>query len=114
MKKFLLLMHENLEVLESLTEKDFGELFEAHSAWAEKMGQRGHLISGDGLEESGAMISTKHITVSKEPFITNRTMIGGYYLLQGETLDEILELSKDCPCHLWGGTTEIRQIMEYQ
>lgn len=106
-------MHENVEVLNSLSEKEFGELFNAHSVWADKLGKEGYLISGDGLDDSGVVIEGKNQSVKKEPFVNQGNMIGGYYLLKADSIDAIVEIAKSCPCHLWGGTTEIRPIMIY-
>jgi hypothetical protein len=113
MKKFILLLHENPETLGSFTENDFQKIFEAHSAWSEKLAASGHLLGGEGLAEDGAIISEKKAKVTHEPYV-NGTMVGGYYLLQGENMKEVVELAKECPCHLWGGTTEVRAIMDYE
>ncbi len=52
MKKFLLLLHENIEALENLSPKEMEELVNAHFNWATKLGENGHFISGDGLQDS--------------------------------------------------------------
>ncbi len=113
MKKFLLLLHENIEALENLSPKEMEELANAHLAWATKLGEKGHFISGDGLQENGTKITGKDCVVKDGLYIESKEMIGGYYLLQARDLETIIELAKECPCHLWGGTTEIRPIMDY-
>lgn len=114
MKKYLLLLHEDIEKIQKLSPKEMEELVNAHMAWAEKLGKSGYLISGDGLEESSIKISGKDCIVKDGTFLESKEMIGGYYLLQAKDVDSVIELAKDCPCHLWGGTTEIRPIMEYE
>ncbi|MEE9430629.1 MAG: YciI family protein [Melioribacteraceae bacterium] len=114
MKKFLLLLHENIKVLENLPPKEMEKLINAHIAWATKLGEKGHFVSGDGLQDSATMISGKDCVIKDGPYVESKEMIGGYYLLQAKDLDAIIELAKDCPCHLWGGTTEIRPIADYE
>ncbi len=114
MKQFLLLLHEDIEKMENLSVKEMQELVNAHMTWAEKLAKSGHFISGDGLQEKGYLISGKNAVVKDGPYIESKEIVGGYYLLQAETLETIIELAKDCPCHLWGGTTEVRQIMEME
>ncbi len=114
MKKFLLLLHENIEALENLSPKEMEELGNAHFNWATKLGESGHLISGDGLQDSTTKISGKDCVIKDGPYIESKEMIGGYYLLQAKDLETVIELAKDCPCHLWGGTTEIRPIADYE
>ncbi len=113
MKKFLLLLHEDSESLSKLSPKEMEELIHAHMAWAEELGQAGNLLSGDGLEEKGVQISGKECIIKDGPYLESKEILGGYYLIQAKDLDAAVEISKKCPCHLWGGTTEIRPIMEY-
>ena len=114
MKKFLLLLHDDMETISNLSPKEMENLINAHMAWAEKLANQGHMIAGDGLEEKSIRISGKDSIVKDGTFLESKEMIGGFYFLQAKNLDEIIEISKECPCHLWGGTTEIRPIMEYE
>ncbi|MEM9328574.1 MAG: YciI family protein [Bacteroidota bacterium] len=113
MKKFLLLLHDDTEQMSQLSPKDMEELVAAHMAWAEELGKSGHLIEGEGLEEKSVRITGKDAIIQDGNFLESKEIIGGFYYLQAKDLDEAIELSKSCPCHLWGGTTEIRPVMEY-
>lgn len=114
MKKFLLLLHEDSEKMSNLSPKEMEELVESHMAWATKLGKLGNLISGDGLQEKGVTITGKNSVIKDGIYLESKELIGGYYLLQAENLDAVVEMAKECPCHLWGGTTEIRPIMEME
>lgn len=113
MKKFLLLLHDNTEDLSQLSPKEMESLIQAHMEWAEKLATSGHLIAGEGLDEKSIRITGKDSIIKDGNFIETKEMIGGFYYLQANDLEEAIELSKGCPCHLWGGTTEIRPIMQY-
>jgi len=114
MKKYLLLLHEDAEHLQKLSPKEMEELVGAHMTWAEKLGAAGHLIAGEGLEEKSVRITGKECIVKDGTFLEVKEMIGGFYYLQAENLEQAIDLAKGCPCHLWGGTTEIRPIMAYE
>jgi len=114
MKKYLLLLHENVEQLQQLSPKEMEGLVNAHMAWATKLSESGNFIEGDGLEEKSVRILGKEAIIKDGPFVESKEMIGGYYLLQAENLDTVIKIAKECPCHLWGGTTEIRPIMDYE
>lgn len=114
MKKYLLLLHDDVEQINDLSPKEMEELVKAHMAWANKLGEAGHLISGEGLTEKSIQISGKDCIVKDGTFLESKEMIGGFYYLQAQDLDTIIEIAKECPCHHWGGTTEIRPIMEYE
>lgn len=114
MKRFLLLLHENSEKLGELSPKEVQELADAYMNWANKLAETGHLISGDGLHEKGFLITGKECIIKEGPYLESKELIGGYYLLQGDNLEIIVELAKECPTHYYGGTTEIRPIMEME
>lgn len=114
MKQFLLLLHEDIQKMSELSPKEMQEIANAHMVWADKLAKKGHLISGDGLHEKAVMITGKDCIIKDGPYLESKEIIGGYYLLQASDLETIVELAKECPTHLFGGTTEIRQIMEME
>jgi len=114
MKQFLLLLHEDIQKMSELSPKEMQEVANAHMNWAKKLVEAGHLISGDGLHPKGVLITGKDCVIKDGPYLESKEIIGGYYLLQADDLQTIVELAKECPTHLLGGTTEVRQIMEME
>jgi len=114
MKQFLLLLHEDIQSMRELSPKEMQEIAHAHMNWASKLAEAGHLIAGDGLHEKRILITGKEAVIKDGPFLESKEIIGGYYLLQAKDLASVIELAKDCPTHHFGGTTEIRPIMEMQ
>ncbi len=112
MKQFLLLLHEDMHQLKQLSPKEMQELAAAHMAWAAKLAEAGHFIAGDGLQEKSVVITGNDCIVKDGPYLESKEIIGGYYLLQAPDLETIIELAKACPTQFYGGTTEIRPIME--
>lgn len=114
MKQFLLLLHEDIKILNDLSPQEMEELAHAHLKWATQLAEEGHLISGDGLQEKGILISGKECIVKDGPYLESKEIIGGYYLLKADNLETVVEMAKGCPTHFYGGTTEIRPIMEME
>lgn len=114
MKKFLMLLHEDVSAIQQLSTREMEELVNAHMKYAEQLADSGHLISGDGLEENGKVFTEKGAIIKDGPYMESKEIIGGYYLIEARDMDEAVSLAADCPCHLWGGKTEIRQIMNYE
>lgn len=114
MKKFLLLLHEDIEKMSQLSPREMGNLVQEHTAWANKLAESGNLISGDGLNDDGVTIKGKDSVIKDGPYMESKEIIGGYYLIQAEQLEDVVKIARECPCHHWGGTTEIRQIMEME
>ena len=113
MKKYLLLLHEDMALMQKLSPKEIQELTKEHMEWAGQLAESGHLIAGEGLDMKSVKITGKDSIVKDGTFLEAKEMIGGFYYLQAKSLAEVIELTKSCPCHLWGGTTEIRPIMDY-
>ena len=114
MKKYLLLLREDIQQMKNLSPKEMEDLTNAHMAWAEKLAKKEYLISGDGLEQIGVQITGPECIVKDGTFLESTEMIGGFYLIQATNLDAAVAIAKECPCHLWGGTTEVRPIMDYE
>lgn len=114
MKQFLLLLHEDVQKMAELSPREIQEIAEAHMQWAVKLAEKGHLISGDGLHENGILITGKDSVVKDGPYLESKEIIGGYYLIQADDLQTAVTIAKECPTHHFGGTTEIRPIMEME
>ncbi len=114
MKKYLLLLREDIAVMQKLSPKEMQELMHAHMDWAQKLEASGNLLAGEGLAEKSIEISGKDSVVKDGMFMESKEMLGGFYFIQAKDLDAAIELSKGCPCHHWGGTTELRPIMDYE
>ena len=114
MKQFLLLLHEDIEKMNNLSPKEMETLANEHIAWAENLANAGQFISGDGLQEKSTLISGKDSVIKDGPYLESKEIIGGYYLLQAKDLATMVKIAKGCPCHKWGGTTEIRPIMDME
>jgi len=113
MKKFLLLLHEDIELSKKLSPREMEELVQEHIKWAAKLEESGHLISGEGLEPSSIILKGKDRTIQDGPYLETKEIIGGFYLLEAESVEKVIEIAKECPNNTWGGTTEIRPIAEY-
>jgi hypothetical protein len=47
------------------------------------------------------------------PFAATKEVLGGYYIVEGENLDDAIELAARIPAARLGGEVEIRPLVEY-
>lgn len=113
MNKYLLLLHEQVDLMQNLSPTEMEELIGSHIAWASQLAEEGHLIVGEGLQDSGITITGKESVLGNSTYLEAKEMIGGFYLIQAIDIDSAIEIAKNCPCHHYGGTTEIRPIAVY-
>jgi hypothetical protein len=81
----------------------------------EELQKAGAIISLDGLKPlvTGARVSFKSgkPQVTDGPFIEAKEVIGGYWMLQAKSKEEVVEWMKRCPADA-GDVIEIRPIFE--
>jgi hypothetical protein len=78
--------------------------------WIQKLRNDGKYIAGDPLQGGGKVVSSQRKIITDGPFAEGKEVVGGYFLIRAETLDEAVEMSKDCPIFENGGSVEVRAI----
>jgi len=78
--------------------------------WIQQLREQGKYIAGEPLQGGGKVVSSPRKIITDGPFAEGKEVVGGYFLLQAETLDEAAEISKNCPILETGGSVEVRAI----
>ena len=80
--------------------------------WFKGLSEQGKVLGGSPLDTEGKIVSgTNGRTIVDGPFAESKEAIGGYFLLQVETLDEAVTIAKQCPGLPHGATVEVRHIV---
>jgi hypothetical protein len=65
------------------------------------------------LEKEGKVVSGKNgRLVSDGPFAESKEAVGGYFLLEVNTLDEAVAIAQQCPGLPYGVKIEVRPVAE--
>jgi hypothetical protein len=82
----------------------------------EEMGKAVKILSLNGLQplNKGARVSfgSGKPTVTDGPFIETKEVLGGYWLVEARSKEELVEWARRCPADE-GDVIEIRQIFEF-
>lgn len=110
MPKFVLLLHDT-GFEPGLSPDQMQAIVQRYVAWRGKVASgrsvEGHKLSdGQGRVMRGTGSSMK---ITDGPYAEAREVLGGLFIIEAATYDEVLELCKDCP-HLEFGTIEIREV----
>src|SRR5580765_5543348 len=82
-------------------------------SWFERLTQAGKVKAGQPLEREGKIISgRKGKVVADGPFAESKEAVGGYFLLQVDSLEEAVAIAKECPGLEHGAIVEVRPIAE--
>ena len=82
-------------------------------AWFEGLKQRGIVKAGQPLAPEGRTISGKKgRAVLDGPFAESKEAVGGYLLLEAQSLEEVVAIAKSNPTLAHGITIEVRPVLD--
>jgi hypothetical protein len=112
MNYLLLIYGEETEAMPS-SPADAQAMFDAYSAFTERIAKSGVLRGGDALEPVAMATTVKvrsgDVVVTDGPFAETKEQLGGYYLIECADLDAAIEIAAGVPGAIYG-SIEIRPI----
>jgi len=94
-----------------LSPEEMQRLADQWMAWFSRLKDQGKAIAGNPLEREGKIVSGKNgRVVSDGPFAESKETIGGYFLLEVNTLDEAVAIAQECPGLSYGIQVEVRPV----
>jgi hypothetical protein len=107
-----MLLFRGTELRKSLSPEEMQKVSEDWMAWFRRLTQQGKAVAGNPLEREGKIVSGKERIVSDGPFAESKEAIGGYLLLDVETLEEAIAIARTNPALAYGTSIEIRPVTE--
>jgi hypothetical protein len=109
MAQYLILIYET--EASYATSEVWQEVGQAHSRFAEQVGELGaQILGGNALEPTMTATSIRGDVVTDGPFAETKEALGGYYLIEAADLDQALAVAKLCPAKFGG--VEVRPVMD--
>ena len=111
MKTFIMLLHD-AGFPADISPDEIQAIIQRYVAWRNKIQHNGRKVSGHKLTDGEGRVmrgSGDQTRITDGPYAEAREVIGGLFLVEANTYEEVVELSKDCP-HLDFGTIEIREV----
>jgi hypothetical protein len=114
--KYLLIMHMNPEIWESLTEAEREAVMGGHGKFIETIRESGEMISTEALGDPSASAVVRVRdgvpVVTDGPYLETKEYLGGYYLIDCESKERALELAALIPdASVDGLGIEVRPVM---
>jgi hypothetical protein len=99
---------------EGLSPEQIREIMSRWGAWMDRLTEEGKLQGAQPLDRHvGKIVSWKKgTTVVDGPLAESKEAIGGYFLLKLNSLEEALEIAKECPALEYGVQVEVRLIVD--
>jgi len=113
--KYLCLAYEEEGTLNALTADEWDALRRETLAYVETLRESGHLVITRALQ-SGRTAATVRVrrgrlSVTEGPFAETKEMVGGFFLIEAQDLDEAVRLASRWPSARLGAI-EVRPIEE--
>jgi hypothetical protein len=108
-----MLLYRTDEWYNRLSREELRNLMDQNKAWIERLSAQGKAKTGRALERAGAIVSGKNGRfVTDGPFAESKETIGGYLVLDVETIEEAIAIAQSSPGLAYGGSIEVRPIAE--
>lgn len=112
MSKFVLLLRDSGAFDPNMSPDEMQAIIERYVAWRAKVQQNGRSITGHKLTDSQGRVlngSGSALKITDGPYAEAREVMGGLFVIDAASYEEVVELCKDCP-HLEFGSIEIREV----
>jgi hypothetical protein len=108
-----LLLYRGNEWYKALSREELQKVVSQNKAWIDQLTAQGKATPGHALERKGATVFGKNgRLVSDGPFAESKEAIGGYLLLDVETIEEALAIAQSSPTLAYGTSIEVRPVAE--
>ena len=111
LSEFLFLMR-GTEWDGGLSPREAQDGLEKMMAWVETIRDRGLLVAGQPLTSKGRMVTGAGVSVTDGPFMESKEAVGGYFIVQAGSLEDAVEIAKECPTIKYGLFIEVRPIVQ--
>ena len=112
--EYLLLIHNAADAAES-SDEERQAMFAAFGKYTERLRDSGAFIAGDPLQPPHTATTVRSSggeTITTDgPFAETKEVLGGYYKIDVDSLDEAIEWAGQIPSLARGDAVEVRPIM---
>ncbi|MEP1095172.1 MAG: YciI family protein [Cyclobacteriaceae bacterium] len=107
MKQYLYVFRGGQGAYKEQSPEEMQAHMERWGSWMQKISAVGH-----PLQEEGKVVEKAGEVITDGPFTEGKEIVGGYVSLPANDMDHAIEMSKECPIFEYGGTVEVREIIE--
>jgi hypothetical protein len=110
--QYMLLVYDVNGAWPELSEDEMGKVYSEYRAVSENKATK-HSAQLQGTDTAKTVrIQDGERLVTDGPFAETKETLGGYYLVEAGSVDEALELAAQIPSARFGGSIEVRPIVE--
>ena len=115
MPQYMLLIYDDEAQRAAATEAEMGRLMQDYFAYTDSLTQRGALKDGAPLDPVSTARTVRvrdgQALVVDGPFAETKEQLGGFYMIECDTIEQAVEAAKMCPGAKYG-SVEVRPVMQ--
>ena len=112
--QYMLLIYNDEQQWESIPEDERKAFYTEYGQFTNDLREQGKLVSADELQPTSTATSVRvrddDTLVTDGPFADTKEVLGGYYLIEAESLDEAIEWAARIPSAR-SGVVEVRPVV---
>ena len=112
--QYMLLIYGDQNGWETLSEAERGEMMQAYGSFSQELRDSGSLVAGDALEPTETATTVRvrddETLTTDGPFAETKEQLGGYYLVEADSLDEAIGWAAKIPGARYG-SVEVRPVV---
>ena len=113
MAKFLFVYRSRKDSRDTMTPEEMQQILQKWHAWIGEGLRKGWMLeAGDALKREGRVVNAQKV-ITDGPFVEAKEIVGGFSIVQADTLDVAAEFAKGCPIFLRGGSVEVRPLQGF-
>jgi hypothetical protein len=113
--QYALLIYSDRRRWDAMSEAERGQMMQEYGVYSQALRDKGAYVDGNPLQPTQAATSVQvrdgERLVTDGPFAETKEQLGGYYIVDVESLDEAIEWAAKIPSARLG-TIEVRPVMQ--
>ena len=113
--QYLLMIYDDEKLLAGLSPEESAKLYQEYFECTTWLQEKGWFLGGNALQPTPSATSVRlregDRLVTDGPFAETKEQLGGYYLVECESLDDAIEAAARIPSSRLG-TIEVRPVMD--
>jgi hypothetical protein len=115
--QYMLLIYGDQGQWDGLSDEDRGQIMQAYQSFTKELQDSGAMVAGDALQPTQTATTVRvqndETLTTDGPFAETKEQLGGYYLIEADSLDEAIEWAAKIP-GARHGSIEVRPVMVFQ
>ena len=114
--QYMLLIYDDEKIIDGMSEGELNALMGEYFAYTNELREAGAYVAGDALQSVGTATTVRvrdgEQLLTDGPFAETKEQLGGYYVVDVETIDDAVKWAAKIPSARYG-SIEVRPVMVF-